>query len=143
MLSAAWVLVCLTGTVACGPRDPRAEVLEQRARWSLTPRGFIEKDDGRLLLTVGVAGPAHSSLDRLTFRVELRDAGGMVLDQKWRTLDLSVIPLGVGTDVTVDLGLPPEGFVAAGDPPRYGEIVIDRVLDPDPEESREIEELQF
>ena len=66
-----------------------------------------------------------------------------MLDQIWRTLDVSVIPLGVGTDVMLDLGQPPEGFIVAGDPPQYGEILIDRVLDPNPEESRQIEELQF
>ena len=139
----ALVLLCLVGVAGCGPKDPRAEVLQQRARWNLIPKGFLEKDDGRMMLTVGVAGPARSTLDRLTFRIELRDGTGQVLDQIWRTLDVSAIPLGVGTDVMLDLGQPPEGFIVAGDPPQYGEILIDRVLDPDPEESRQIEELQF
>ena len=139
----ALILVCLAGIAGCGSKDPRTEVLKQRARWNLTPQGFFEKDDGRMMLTVGVAGPARSTLDRLTFRIELRDSAGQVLDQLWRTLDVSVIPLGVGTDVMVDLGQPPEGFIVAGDPPQYGEILIDRVLDPTPEESRQIEELQF
>jgi hypothetical protein len=139
----AFVLVCLACVGGCGPKDPRTEVLEQRARWELTPQGFIVRDDGRLMLTVGVAGPARSTLDRLTFRIELRDTEGHLLAEKWHTLDLSAIPLGVGTDVMVDLGQPPEGFVLAGDPPRYGEISLDRVLQPDPEESRQIVELQF
>ena len=142
-LQVALLLGCLVGIAACGPKDPRTEVLEQRARWSLTPQGFLEKDDGRMMLTVGVAGPAHSTIERLTFRIEIRDTAGEVLDRRWRTVDLSVIPLGVGTDVTIDLGQPPEGFVVAGDPPRYGDILIDPVLAPDPEESRQIEELQF
>ena len=86
---------------------------------------------------------SRSTLEKLTFRVELRDAAGQVLEQQWRTLDLTPIPLGVGTDVMVDLGEPPEGFVVHADPPQYGEIVIDPVLDPDPEESRQIEELSF
>ena len=139
----ALLVVCLAGIVGCGPKDPRTEVQKQRARWNLTPQGFIEKDDGRMMLTVGVAGPARSTLDRLTFRIELRDSTGQVLDQIWRTLDLSVIPLGVGTDVMVDLGQPPAGFFVPGDPPQYGELSIDRVLAPTPEESRQIEELQF
>ena len=133
----------LVGIAGCGPKDPRAEVLEQRARWSLTPQGFLERDDGRMMLTVGVAGPARSTIETLTFRIELRDTSGQVLGQLWRTIDLTAIPLGVGTDVTIDLGQPPPGFVIAGDPPQYGDIVVDPVPAPDPEESRQIEELQF
>lgn len=139
----ALLLGILVGIGGCGSKDPRTEVLEQRARWSLTPQGFFEKEDGRMMLTVGVAGPARTTIERLTFRVELRDINGQVLDRLWRSIDLTVIPLGVGTEVMIDLGQPPAGFIVAGDPPRYGDIVVDPVPVPTPEESQQIEELQF
>ena len=91
-------------------------------------------EDGRITLNARLLGPVRSQIDRLTVRIELRDAQGTVVDREWWTLDLSGIQRGGPEDVLIRL---PAREVAVE------ELTIDPVLDPTPEEISHIEELQM
>ncbi len=89
--------------------------------------------DGRITLNARLLGPVRSKIDRLTVRIEMRDAQGRVVDHEWRTLDLSEIQRGGPEDILIRL---PAREVAVE------ELTSDPVLDPGPEEIPHIEELQ-
>jgi hypothetical protein len=118
----------------CEPADPRQAVIEERARWTVSPKGFVETEDGRIKLSISVSGPARSSIEQLSFRIDLRDERGESVGGEWRTIDLASIPMGTGTDLSLTLTSPTEGFA---------EISIDRVLAPGPDDTPHIKELQF
>jgi len=133
-LPVATLGLMLVVVAACEPADPRAEVLKERARWSVNPTGYVETEDGRIKLAISVSGPARSSIEQLTFRVDLRDSAGRNVGSEWRTIDLDSVPLGAGADLSLTLARPAAGFA---------EISIDRALDPGPDEAARIKELQF
>ena len=129
----ACLLLLALSLADCGPSDPREQILSDRARWTLTPLSWSMTEDGRITLNARLLGPVRSQIDRLTVRIELRDAQGTVVDREWWTLDLSGIQRGGPEDVLIRL---PAREVAVE------ELTIDPVLDPTPEEISHIEELQ-
>ena len=131
-LLASLLLLALWPT-GCGPSDPRERILSERARWTLTPLSWSMDENGRITLSARLLGPARSKLDRLTVRIEMRDARGSVVDHEWWTLDLTGIQRGGPKDVLIRL---PAREAAVE------ELTIDPVLQPAPEEIRHIEELQ-
>ena len=90
-------------------------------------------EDGRITLNARLVGPVRSKIDRLTVRIELRDAQSVVVDHEWWTVDLSGIRRGGPKDVLIRL---PAREVAVE------ELTIDPVLNPGPEEIPNIEELR-
>ena len=90
-------------------------------------------EDGRITLNARLLGPVRSKIDRLTVRIEMRDAQGSVVDHEWWTLDLSEIKRGGPKDVLIRL---PAREAAVE------ELTIDPVLEPGPQEIPHIEELQ-
>ncbi len=129
----ACLLLLALWPTGCGPSDPRERILSERARWTVTPLSWSMGEDGRITLSARLLGPVRSKIDRLTVRIELRDAQGTVVDREWWTLDLSGIQRGGPEDVLIRL---PAREVAVE------ELTIDPVLDPTPEEISHIEELQ-
>ena len=129
----ACLLLLALSLADCGSSDPREQILSDRARWTLTPLSWSMSEDGRITLNARLLGPVRSQIDRLTVRIELRDAQGTVVDREWWTLDLSGIQRGGPEDVLIRL---PAREVAVE------ELTIDPVLDPTPEEISHIEELQ-
>lgn len=129
------LVVCLLHLLlssACAPSDPREQILSERARWKVTPLSWSMAEDGRLTLSARVSGPARTKIDRLTVRIEMRDAQGSVVDHEWWTLDLSEVRRGGPKDVLIRL------------PPRetaIEELSIDTILAPTAEEAGHIEEL--
>ncbi len=129
----ACLLLLALSSASCGPSDPRERILSERARWTLTPLSWSMSDDGRITLNARLLGPVRSKIDRLTVRIELRDAEGGVVDHEWWTLDLSGIKRGGPKDVLIRLPAR-EAAVEA--------LTIDPVLQPGPQEIPHIEELQ-
>ena len=129
------LVVCLLHLLlssACAPSDPREQILSERARWKVTPLSWSMGQDGRITLSARLAGPVRSQIDRLTVRVEMRDAPGAVVSHEWLTLDLAEVRRGGPEDVLFRFPA-----AAAG----VEELTIDHVLDPGPEEAPHIEEL--
>ena len=123
--------VCLAG---CGPSDPRARVLEERARWTVTLLSWAQGQDGTLTLNARVSGPVNSKLERLTVRLVLQDAAGDAVDHEWRTLDLSGIERGGPEDIMLRLAARDVGVEGIG---------IDTVPSPAPDEIPHIVELDL
>ncbi len=94
-LAAAVIAVALAAT-GCGG-DPRAAILEDRARWNIDLRRWLVGEDGRIMLDTQVSGPVNSSLETLTFRVDVLDAQGQVLDEAWLQADVGSIQRGTPT----------------------------------------------
>ncbi len=128
----AGLLLLALLSAGCGPSDPRERILSERARWTVTPLSWSMGEDGRITLSVRLLGPVRSKIDRLTVRIEMRDAQGGVVDHEWWTLDLSGIQRGGPKDVLIRL---PAREAAVE------ELTIDPVLAPGPEEIPHIEEL--
>lgn len=128
----AGLLLLALASAGCGPSDPRERILSERAKWSVTPLSWSMGQDGRITLSARLVGPVRSQIDRLTVRVEMRDAQGAVVGHEWWTLDLSEVRRGGPEDVLFRFPA-----AAAG----VEELTIDHVLDPGPEEAPHIEEL--
>ena len=126
-------IAALAGLAACGPGDPRAEVLRQRSRWTIELLNWVPKDDGTISLTLRVTGPPNSKLDQLTFRISQLDGTDAVLDETWRTIDLEKVPRGAPKDLL--FAVPSAGEAVQG-------LAADLVLQPTPEEASQIGELQ-
>lgn len=132
--SAALAAVLLVAhTVACGVSDPRAEVLEQRARWDVQPLDWVETPDGSINLSVRLSGPPNSKIEQLTVRIELMDGTGESIRQVWHTFDLTKVPRGGPKDISLRLA------AGAGSVESVG---LSLVLDPTAEEAQQIRELQ-
>ncbi len=129
----AGLLLLALSSTGCGPADPRERILSERAKWTVTPLSWSMGEDGRITLSARLLGPVRSKIDRLTVRIEMRDAQGVVVDHEWWTLDLSGIQRGGPEDVLIRLSAR-EAAVE--------ELTIDPVLEPSPEEIPHIEELQ-
>ena len=129
----AGLLLLAVSLAGCGPSDPRERILSERARWTVTPLSWSMGEDGRITLSARVVGPVRSKIDRLTVRIEMRDAQGGVVGHEWRTLDLSGVQRGGPEDVLIRLPAS-EGSVE--------QLTIDLVLQPGPQEIPHIEELQ-
>jgi hypothetical protein len=126
-------LAALVLAVACAPADPRAELLEERARWKVEPLDWATTPDGAIQMTVRVSEPTGGSdLDELTFRIDLLDASAEEADSEWKTVDLAQVgPRGAHEYM---LRLDPRPFGVA-------EIRVDPVTAPTPDEERHIVEL--
>jgi len=83
-------------------------------------------------MSTRLSGPPSSSIDALTVRIDLLDATEQTVKQVWHTFDLEPIARGGPMDVTVLLAA--EGLVIEG-------IGIHRVLEPGPDDERQIREL--
>ena len=120
---------------ACGPKDPHEEVLSERKRWDVTPKTYVQAEDGTIRLTVSVSGPARTKIEQLTFRIEYKDGAGQVAGEQWKTVALSGVPMGAAADFTFELDteVPYEEL----------NLEVDRVLAPTPEQSAQIPELQL
>lgn len=132
----AWlpiVLLLLVVAAACRPSDPRAEVLKQRARWTVDLLSWVQGEDGQISLTVRVAGPPNSTLDELTFRINLLDAANETLVSEWRTVDLSQLARGGPKDLFFKVEPP--------DQPVEG-LAVSVVVNPTAEQEQHIKELQ-
>ncbi len=82
------------GILACGPGDPRVEILEARAGWMVEPTSWVVGEDGTVIVGVRISGPARTPLTQLTFRILLHDAAGETLREEWQTIELSGVPQG-------------------------------------------------
>ncbi len=129
----ACLLLLALSPTGCGPSDPRERILSERARWTVTPLSWSMAEDGRITLNARVLGPVRAKIDRLTVPIEMRDAQGGVVDHEWWTLDLSGIQRGGPEDILSRL---PAREAAVE------ELTIDPVLEPGPEETPHIQELQ-
>lgn len=127
----SWVSLALLA--ACAEKDPEAKLREARARWEVEALGVVEGGEGMLNVSVRVAGPPRSELDQLTVRIELFDADRALLANFWHTFDVSAIPLGAATEISVRVPSP-EREVSG--------VRIDRVLHPTQEEAAHIPELK-
>jgi len=127
------ILLLTTLVAGCRPSDPRAEVLKQRARWTVDLLSWVEGEDGQISLTVRVAGPPNSSLSELTFRVNLLDGANQTLASEWRTVDLSEIARGGPKDLFYKVD--PAGRIVEG-------LAVSVVANPTPEQEQHIKELQ-
>jgi len=96
------VLVLAALGPACATGDPRARVLEDRARWSATLLSWAQSPGpGPVTLAVRLSGPPRSKLDRFTVRVQLHDAEGAVLSSVWHTFDLTDVEGGGPADRSI------------------------------------------
>lgn len=128
-------LLLLAALAACGPSDPQARILEERAGWNVTLLSWAVREDGTISLGLRVSGPVRSRLERLTVRFVLQDAAGNQVGEQWRTLDLSEIERGGPEDILLRLESP-EGAAVEG-------IGVDTVPVPGPEDLPHIEELRL
>jgi len=123
-------------SVACAPSDPKLEIQEQRARWTVQLLSWapVEGDDEGLNVGLRVSGPPNSGLKQLTYRISMLDAANETLLEDWRTLDLSTVERGGPKDIR--LRLDTQGHAIEG-------LAVDLLLQPTPEEERKIPELQI
>lgn len=126
VLAVAWL-------VGCGPADPRARVLDERARWNVSVLSWSQGADGTVTIGARLSGPPSSGLRSLTVRVRLTDAQDAVIDSVWHTFDLTDVERGGPADKIVRVPEFPHEVAGAG---------IDPVLSPSPEDEPHIRELQ-
>lgn len=126
--------IALAGFLAaCSAQDPRARILEERARWEVSLRSWAQDDDGGLNASLVASGPVRSSLETLTVRVDYVDAAGEVFHRQWQVLDLSRVERGAPAEFLVHLDpapSPPDG------------LAVSLVPRPTPGEASHIQELQ-
>ena len=130
----AALLLVLPVLVRCGPSDPQARILSQRASWKVDLLSWAMADDGGITISARLSGPVRSELKRLTVRIEMLNAQGEIVDDVWETLDLSAVQRGGPEDIFIRL--PARSTIIEG-------IGINLVSDPDPEEIQHIEELNL
>lgn len=129
-------LVLLLG-VGCTPADPIAEVHEERGRWNVTLLDWTATEDGAFSISARVSGPPNAGIDSLTYRIKMYDGSEQVLEEVWRTIDLEEVPRGGPKDLLFKLRP-----TAAGAEGIQG-MTIDLALNPTPEETAKIRELQL
>ena len=136
LVAASAVLLALSALVstACGPSNPKAKILQERARWNVNVLDLSQNDEGTINISTRVSGPPSSKLRSLTVRVQLTDAEDKVIDRVWHTFDLSGVERGGPADLLIRVPDFPEEVFGAG---------VDMVLAPTPEEQTQIEELQL
>jgi hypothetical protein len=120
-------------SVACGPSDPKAKLLEERARWDVRILNWAQLEGGAIHVATRVSGPPNSKLSHLTVRMILLDAAETEIGEHWHTYDLSQVPRGGPTDF--DVLIPDPGMVVDG-------MGLSHVIEPTPEQERRIRELQ-
>ncbi|MDH3627662.1 MAG: hypothetical protein OEV00_15710 [Acidobacteriota bacterium] len=125
---AALSIPCLTG---CGPSDPVADVLAQRARWEVIPQNWVQDDAGTVSVSVRLAGPPKSTLGSLTVRVAVADAAGSPAGEYWHTFDLAGI----------ERGGPVDRLIRLRDVPVIEELDIDPIYAPTEDQYTHIQEL--
>ena len=126
------VIPLILALSACAPADPHRKVLEERARWAVNLEGWATREDGTITAEFLVKGPVRSDLRQLTVRVEFYGPQGELLEQRWKTLDLSRVSMGTPTRMTLSFA-PPEGQVEG--------LAVVHVTNPSSEEERHIPEL--
>ncbi|NIM64043.1 MAG: hypothetical protein GTN89_16015 [Acidobacteria bacterium] len=124
------LLVCVAPS--CKGKSPYEKALEDRARWNVLALDWTQNDEHVVLLSTRVNGPPNSPLDRLTVRIELRDASGATVKSVWHTYDLSELPRGGPKDITVRI--PADGSVEV--------LGVDRMLNPADDDRAGIVELE-
>jgi len=129
-------LCCLGAvlTLGCSPKDPRAEIIEQRARWQVQLLSFAQNPAGAVTLSTRISGPPNSTLSQMTVFFELKDAAGQQLGKRWHSFDLTDVPRGGPRDLLVSLP-DPGGVVET--------VGIGMAVNPTPEEESNIPELQL
>lgn len=101
-LVGAMLVVALVQAPGCRSGDPRARLLEERARWTATLLSWAQSPGpGPVTLAVRVSGPPRSKLDRLTVRVQLHDGAGSVVSTVWHTFDLTDVEGGGPADRSI------------------------------------------
>jgi hypothetical protein len=138
MRGSATILALALAVVAalaagCGPSDPKAGLLEERARWDVRILSWAEQPEGGLNVATRVSGPPSSSLRELTVRLDFLDASETKIGERWHTFDLSQVPRGGPADVMVFI---PDPGVSVEN------LSLRLVLRPTPEEERHIKELE-
>jgi len=133
--AAGLILICmvLACASACGPSDPRARVLEERARWNVQLLDWVQTEEGAVNLSTRVSGPPNSSLEQLTVSFLMMDAAENTLAREWHTFDLSQIPRGGPKDVIVSVSA--AGHAVEG-------VGVSLVLEPTADDEPHIRELQ-
>jgi hypothetical protein len=132
--SAALLAMFALASTACGPSDPKAKILQERARWNVVVLDLSQNDEGTVNISTRVSGPPSSKLRSLSVRVQLTDAEDKVIDRVWHTFDLSGVERGGPADLSIRVPDFPQEVFGAG---------VDLVLAPTPEEQTHIEELQL
>lgn len=131
VVAALALLFLLAG---CAERDPRAEVLEERARWDVQILSWAPTESGSVNISARLGGPTSAKLRSLTVRFEMQDAGGALLGDQWHVFDLSDVSRGGPKDFSVVLADAPDGVE---------QLRLDRVYEPTPEQESRIRELQL
>jgi hypothetical protein len=130
-------VICLLAVVAlvssCGQSDPKAKLLEERARWDVRILSWAQEKGGAINVATRVSGPPNSKLAHLTVRTILLDAAETEIGEHWHTFDLQQVPRGGPTDF--DILIPDPGMVVEG-------LGLSQALEPTPEQERRIRELQ-
>ena len=117
----------------CGPSDPKAKLLEERARWDVRILNWAQRPEGGIHVATRVSGPPNSKLSHLTVLLNLLDATDTKIGEHWHSYDLERVPRGGPTDF--DILIPDPGVSVEG-------LALSQVLEPTPEEERQIRELQ-
>lgn len=125
-------LAVLVWVAACGSGDPKARVLEERARWNVQLLDWVQTTEGMVNLSTRVSGPPNSQLTDLTVAFLLMDAQENTLAREWHTFDLTQVPRGGPKDIVVSI--PAEGYAVEG-------VGVDMVLQPGAEDEPHISEL--
>jgi hypothetical protein len=129
------VLVMLAcSTAGCGMRDPRRDVLEERARWNVQLLSWIPVEGSAVTLNIRVSGPPNAGIEKLTYRVLLFDQAEETLSTSWLTLDLTKIKRGGPKDLFQRVECEPDQVAG---------VAVDVVYSPAPEQEQFIEELQL
>ena len=120
----------------CAPSDPKLEIQEERARWTVQLLSWAPVEGASNGINVGlrVSGPPNSKLKQLTYRISLLDTANETVAEDWRTLDLSTVERGGPKDIR--LRLDTQGHAVEG-------LAVDLLLYPTPEEEQRIPELQI
>ncbi len=135
IFAAIAIVALLSVATGCGPSDPRTKLLKERLDWTVEPQTWAADESG-ITLSVQVQGPVHGTLEHLSFRVDMMDSSGAVVDSAWWTQGLADMQRGTPTDFLIKL--PPRDL---GDE-EIDQISVDLVADPTPEEEKNIRELQ-
>lgn len=125
--------LALLAAAACAPADPLAEILAERARFTVDLLGWAVDEGGNITVSTRVSGPVYSSLERLTVRVVMLDADEKPLHAVWWTIDLGGVERGGPEDLLFRVAVP-EGIAVEG-------LGIDPVPAPTEEERAHIPEL--
>jgi hypothetical protein len=118
----------------CSPSDPRAGILEERARWDVRLLNWAQDAEGSINISTRVSGPPNSELEKLTVRVKLLDADDSTVDSIWHTYDLEQVPRGGPSDLFIRIPRASQSITG---------LALDMVLMPSPEEQARIVELQL